>query len=133
MNPLLESIGRSLSTKPAPSTRVRQVGCWELPEDYVEFIHQFNAAEGPIGGSQYIALWPVNELEKLNQGYSVPEFWPKVVLFGSDGGGMAYGFSFIRGGLSVSAVPFDSIDERDVRDVADSFTTFMINLDKIAG
>jgi hypothetical protein len=64
-----------------------------FPADYVDFMTESNGAEGPIGNSAaYLSLWPIEKIVPLNADYRAAEFWPGLVLFGSDGGGEAYGF-----------------------------------------
>jgi hypothetical protein len=124
----LEEIGKRLSCKPSPGRRITVASGYELPEDYVSFIHEFNSAEGSLGSTQYVALWSVEELESLNEGYSTEEFWPGVLFFGSDGGGMGYAFDFREQSSPILTIPFDSIDPEDTQRIADTFTEFMIGL-----
>jgi hypothetical protein len=54
-----------------------------LPTDYVAFIGKVNGAEGPLGGA-YLRLWSIEEIDELNREYSVDEFAPGILLFGTD-------------------------------------------------
>jgi hypothetical protein len=64
----------------------------QFPGQYVEFMLESNGAEGPIGPSFYLTIWPADQLVTLNEEYAVNEFTPGLIYFGSDGGGMAYAF-----------------------------------------
>ena len=77
-----------------------------LPVDYVRFLQQMNGGEGSIGEHAYIALWRVEELSERNRGYEVAEFAPGLLLFGSNGGGEAFGFDARTGQFRIVAVPF---------------------------
>lgn len=61
-----------------------------LPADYVEFILETGGAEGWVGDG-YISFWRPDELMALNESLDAPSM-PGVFFFGTDGGGMAYGF-----------------------------------------
>lgn len=63
----------------------------KFPDDYIEFMLYSNGAEGFVGES-YLAIWRLEEIVPLNDGYMVDKFVPGLILFGSDGGGEAYAF-----------------------------------------
>jgi hypothetical protein len=65
----------------------------KLPVNYVSFLMEMNGGEGSIGSS-YLILWPAEEIVEINEAYNVSDWAPGVVIFGSDGGGEAYGFDF---------------------------------------
>jgi hypothetical protein len=60
-----------------------------FPQDYVSFVQTTNGAEGPVGEG-YLSLWPVEDIELLNERYEVASFVPGLVLFGTDGGNTGY-------------------------------------------
>jgi SMI1 / KNR4 family (SUKH-1) len=62
-----------------------------LPPDYTDFFRRFNGGEGFVG-NEYLMLWKLEDLDQFNREYEVAEYLPDVLLFGSDGGGEAYGF-----------------------------------------
>ena len=62
-----------------------------LPEDYAQFLQQADGGEGFIGNT-YAIIWRIGELLQLNSAYQVGEYAPGLFLFGSDGGGEAFGF-----------------------------------------
>jgi hypothetical protein len=65
---------------------------FRFPDDYKFFLKHANGAAGPIGLESYIALWPLNELIELNEGYEVQRYAPHLVMFGGTGGGEAFAF-----------------------------------------
>ncbi len=87
-----------------------------FPEDYVAFLRESNGAEGLIGDG-YLALFPIEELVKLNE---FCEGWPDrhLVQFGSDGGGESYVFD-TDAPPCILEIP-DSIDPEDFRLVGTS-------------
>jgi hypothetical protein len=82
-----------------------------LPVDYLSFLQQMNGGEGFIGEHAYVALWRVEELSDRNLGYEVAEFAPGLLLFGSNGGGEAFGFDTRTGQFRIVAVPFIGFDD----------------------
>ena len=70
----------------------RELGL-RLPEDYIVVMRHSNGAEGAIGLSGYLVLWPIEEIIALNHAYAVDEFAPGLTLFGTDGGDTGYAFA----------------------------------------
>lgn len=98
-----------------------------LPADYVELMRKSNGAEGPIGHSGYIALWPVDQLKSLNDAYSVNELAPGLLLFGSDGGETAYAFD-LQDSMTVVEVPFIGMNRDSALRVGRSLTDFLTKI-----
>ena len=61
-----------------------------LPKDYIEFMKKHNGGEGDIG-STWLVLYPLEELQDVNDDYEVEKFLPNHVIIGSDGGDEFYG------------------------------------------
>jgi hypothetical protein len=61
-----------------------------LPDDYSEFLRRNNGGSGFVGAN-YVD-WGIDKLIEYNRGYSVDEYAPGLLLFGSDGGGEALAF-----------------------------------------
>src|SRR5262249_55673802 len=102
---------------------------FQLPDDYVQLLHQMNGGEGFIGSKEYLILWPIEELLKLNKEYEVAEYAPDLFLFGSNGGGEAYAFDK-RSKHSIVAVPFVGMDVSLTQMQAPSFKDFIERLAK---
>src|SRR5688500_3062743 len=76
-----------------------------FPDAYRSFLRKSNGGEGFIG-QRYLMLWHVHELADLNVQYRVSEFMPGLVVFGSSGGGNAFGFDTRSTRLSIVEVEF---------------------------
>ena len=61
-----------------------------LPEDYLAFMKKHNGGEGDIGGT-YLVLFPLEELQTVNDNYATAEVLEGCVIIGGDGGGELYG------------------------------------------
>ena len=85
-----------------------------------------NGAEGELSISPgWFQLWPIEEILGLNQSYAVAEFHPEYFGFGSSGGGVMFAFKVDAAESSrVFGIPFDSIDPKDIRVVAETFVAF---------
>ena len=97
-----------------------------FPEQYANFILLSNGYEGLIGNS-YVAIWKIEDLAGLNDGYAVKEFAPHLILFGSDGGGEAYAFDTLKDMQIVNA-PFIGLGSEDERVIANLFDEFIEKL-----
>jgi hypothetical protein len=124
---------RNLKLKPGGSADAIKQTEAELgvtfPAQYTAFLLRSNGAEGPIGEASYLALWPVEEIPSLNEGYSVDEFAPGLLLFGSDGADTASAFDMRTGKMPIVEVPFIGMDLDAVRRCGESFLEFLEYLD----
>ena len=120
---------RGLTLQPGTQQEVIEAAEFHLglqfPQDYVEFMLASNGAEGSIGANGYVRFWPVEELVDMNDGYSVLEYAPGFVLFGSNGGGEAFAFDGRTENISLVELPFIPMtaDEALVR--GKTFTEFL--------
>lgn len=96
-----------------------------LPAEYIEFVIDSNGAEGPIGSSEYLQLWPIQELASLNEEYKVQTFAPGLLLFGSSGGGMAYAFDRRVEEMPIVEVPFIPLRLKNIKVVSSTFVGFL--------
>ena len=101
-----------------------------LPDDYIEFMKYSNGAEGPIGEQEYIVLWTIEEIPKLNKAYRVEDFAPGLLLFGSDGGGEAYAFDTTPNEMPIVQVPFVGMSLKEAIWRGNSFLEFLSSLSK---
>lgn len=104
------------------------IGC-SLPCDYLEFIGRHNGGEGFLGGN-YLILWRIEELKIFNCEYEVSKYAPGILLFGSDGGGEAYGFDTRDKRMSIVRVPFVGMCIDYVIKVSDDFCGLFVELRK---
>jgi hypothetical protein len=104
--------------------RVQEKLGFSLPKSYVDFLLASDGGEGFIGES-YLMLWKVEELIMMNAAYHVAEFAPKLFLFGSNGGGEAFGFDRRSEVCEIVSVPFIVMDLQIAKPVAPDFETFL--------
>lgn len=68
---------------------------YALPDAYLSFLAKTNGAEWCIhdgNSGDCLAMWEVNEIVTMNQGYQIQRWLPQVLAIGSDGGGDAIVF-----------------------------------------
>jgi len=75
-----------------------------LPTDYLAFLRRCNGGVGAVGAA-YVHLWRADELLDFNQAYRVTEFFPGLLLFGSNGGGEGFAFTIMQTPWAVVQVP----------------------------
>ena len=95
-----------------------------LPDDYREFLEFSNGAEGFIGDN-YLDLWRVEDLPVRNKHYEVHRYAPGLFIFGSDGGGEAFGFDVRTPKVRVVQMPFVGMEWGVALEVGNSFTEFI--------
>lgn len=86
----------------------------QLPKDYLSLLRFSNGVEGRIG-NQYLILWSIEEIIPLNEAYEIDEFAPGLMLFGSDGGDLAYAFDLRHQQPEIVEVPFIGMDLESVK------------------
>ena len=99
-----------------------------LPEDYREVLRFSNGMEGMISPRAYVSLWSVADLPELNAGYSVSEFIPGMVLFGTDGGGVGYGVTTSHPGPKYVRVDLVGMGSDPPMTLGNSFEEFLNSL-----
>ena len=92
-----------------------------LPDDLKQFFGRSNGFEGTIEPDGYMRLWPVEDVPSANEGYKVSEFLGEVVLIGSSGGGMGYGFMWIGLKPVYFSVPWDSMSPKWITTLGGTF------------
>src|SRR5260221_10274149 len=96
-----------------------------LPSTYEDFLRFSNGVEGFLKNSNYLVLWPIEELIQNNQEYSTEEFAPGLLLIGSDGGEEAYGIDFRETSPTYGyfvEIPFIVMNWSDSRILGTTFT-----------
>lgn len=83
-----------------------------LPEDYLAFMHSCNGGEGDMGKNAYIQIFTMEELAEANQEYEIQKYMPDYFIWGTDLGGMLFGYSRKTG--RYSAVDCVSLSENDL-------------------
>lgn len=121
-----------LERRPGATTAAMTAGAAELgaplPADYVEFLKLTNGGEGFINKQAYVMLWGIEELASMNKSYEVEKYAPGLLIFGSDGGGEAYGFDTRDSQWPVVQVPFVGMDWSLAQRKGQSFGDFLERL-----
>ncbi len=97
-----------------------------LPQDYVEFMLRANGGEGFINGNSYVMLWKLDELCEFNRDYEVAQYCDGILLFGSNGGGEAFGFDLRAVPYRVVQVPFLGMNHSLIEKIGASFSEFLL-------
>lgn len=130
MNRYLDNLSRRPAATGVLIERTgEQLGA-RLPGEYIDFLKLTNGAEGFVGPNSYVMLWCVEELAELNQSYEVQNYVPGLLLFGSDGGGEAYGFDMRNPGWPIVQVPFIGMAWDVAQPIGSSFVEFLERLYK---
>jgi hypothetical protein len=71
----------------------RQAG-FELPQDYIAAMKEFNGGEGEVGVNSWLCLFSIEDLLKTNNDYKLlMEQIPDYFLFGKDAADTGYAFN----------------------------------------
>ncbi len=97
-----------------------------LPREYLSLVTTFGGMEGFLGAT-YLRLYRIEEVITANQAYEVPALFPACFVFGSNGGGEAFGFLIETG--QVLKVPFIPLSKDYAENLAPSFSEFLRQLD----
>lgn len=79
--------------------------------------------ERPVNSTAlgWFQLWPIADVQSLNEQYHVPEFAPELLAFGSNGGGEMLAFDSKD---QIISVPFIDMEMRYARIVAFTWREF---------
>jgi hypothetical protein len=97
----------------------------KLPEDYINALKLTNGGEGFISKDAYLSLLAVEELAPRNQALEVQLCAPGLLIFGSNGGGEAFGFDTRSGNWPVVQVPFVGMEWDVAWPMGESFNEFL--------
>ncbi len=128
MNEDLNKFISQMNKKPGRSMLELQKAELELgikfPELYTRFLLQSNGAIGAIGES-YLELWSLEDIKTFNSAYKVDEYAPHLILFGSDGGDMAYAFDRRFTPMPIVETPFIGMGLEKVKTCGQTFLEFL--------
>lgn len=95
---------------------------FEFPEDYVSFMN--NLQNNKINSdSGYIEMFPIDELEEINNKYETNEFVPNFIAIGTNGAGV--GIFINKVNKNIYSIPFIGMEENDAVLLANSFSEFI--------
>jgi len=98
-----------------------------LPTDYAQLLQHMNGGEGFIG-KHYLMLWSVERFIEMNTGTYFAESAPGLVVFGSDGGGEAFGFDTRSAPPPIVVAPYAGMEWEVAFRVAPTFDLFLQHL-----
>lgn len=102
----------------------------KFPDDYVRFILWSNGGEGLVGNS-YFCLWPIEQLEEMNDLLNINKYLPGFLLIGGDTADLGYAFEFDRQtihGPRLFQVPRGDLGQDTAILVGPSFLSGLINI-----
>ena len=129
-NDLRQMLARFKCSSGASDSSIRESEAklgFNLPVEYIAFLKLTNGGEGFIGG-EYAIFWNVEELAEANADYQVHEYAAGLLIFGSNGGGEAYGFDTRREPWPVVRMPFVGMNWDQAISIGDSFSEFLERL-----
>jgi hypothetical protein len=103
----------------------------KLPVAYVGFLKKTNGGEGFIGKEAYMILWAVEDIASMNHAYEAQKYTPGLLLFGSDGGGEAFGFDTRSRQWPIVQVPFVGMAWHLAQPIGAAFDEFLVRLYEI--
>ncbi|EGC02077.1 SMI1/KNR4 family protein [Ruminococcus albus] len=109
--------------EPYKGTPIEEINDVLLPEDYLAFMREHNGGEGEVCGN-YLVLFPLEELQAVNDNYDIASELEGCVIIGGDGGGELYGVDEQGRYFNVPAI----IEKEAVRYIGSSFEGFLKNI-----
>lgn len=114
--------------RPGAEKQVALCACQILnvnpPSDYLTALEFTNGGEGFIRYS-YFRMYSTTELLVLNDAYRVEKFAPRLIIFGSNGGGEAFGFDAREDLIEIIQIPFIPMDFRCAQPLGKNFMEFL--------
>ena len=96
-----------------------------LPSHLAEFLREHGGNEGFLGG-EYLRLFRLEELATANESYEIGTKLPGLIVFGSNGGGEAYGLA--DDGSTIFRIPFIPMDPDYLEVVAEDLEEWIQQL-----
>jgi hypothetical protein len=100
---------------------------FRMPADYQRFLQQMNGGEGFVG-EHYLMLWSVEDFIEMNTGTYFAEAAPGLIVFGSDGGGEAFGFDTRSAPPPIVVAPYVGMEWDVAFKIAPTFDLFLQHL-----
>ncbi len=78
---------------PYEGEKITKINGVKLPKNYLAFMKQHNGGEGETAGGSWLVLFPLEELQQMNDDYEIPEYLPDHIIIGDNGGGEFFGIN----------------------------------------
>ena len=101
--------------KPYVGGKIERINNVILPKQYVGFMKKHNGGKGDIGET-WLELYPLEELQEINDDYCIEDFLPNHIIIGSNGNGELYGIDNSGNYFNVPIM----IDKEDVTILGDN-------------
>ena len=82
MNDTMKLMFREFVFNEKPEKMIADVNGLALPEDYLDFMREYNGGEGPLGENNYGRFFKLEELKEINDEYDVSNSWPGHIVIG---------------------------------------------------
>ena len=82
MNDTMKLMFREFVFNEKPEKMIADVNGLALPEDYLDFMREYNGGEGPLGENNYGRFFRLEELKEINDEYDVSNSWPGHIVIG---------------------------------------------------
>ena len=133
MDPEILEVIKQMSTSPGASeltiNNVTQSLSFILPEQYTNFIKFSNGAGGFIGEDKYLIIYPIEDLSSANKELPVKDLSRQLgislLIIGSDGSDLYYGFKQNSEGTTVVSVDFYESATESIDFHANTFNEFL--------
>lgn len=103
---------------------------FKLPSDYKLFLSKYSGNEIHIG-EEYINLWDFEKLVTLNRDYQIIQNLKTTIGIGDNGSGEFIGIEKQENELiRIILSPFIDLDKKYHIEIGNSFTDFLIRMDK---
>lgn len=100
----------------------------QLPKPYLDLLKRTNGVEGFVTDDAYLNIWTAGQVPELNEGYSVAEFAPGLMLIGTNGGDTGYALDLRRSSCSIMEVPLVGMSLDEAKEVGTDFEDFLRRL-----
>ena len=77
---------------PYQGEKITKISGVSLPQSYIDFMNQHNGGEGDIGET-WLSLYPLENLQEMNEIFGIEEFLPDRIIIGTNGGEEFYGLN----------------------------------------
>ncbi len=104
-------------------TSIAEVNGVKLPNDYLQFLGEYNGGEGSVGNEGYLQLWSFEKLTELNDFYETRQKLPRCALIGTDLSGSKFGVTV---GGEFFSIPDDmDLNKDEIKILCGSFEKFI--------